>query len=112
MSMVGFDRDAKARWYANEHLKTDPGLRSIYYLPDGAPDRDIRFVEVNELIAEREENALEPLDFGVDAGSDSEHKLYVLDVTPAQWNMIQEGDPVLPLPQGWSLENAQSFIKN
>jgi hypothetical protein len=36
--MVAFDRDATARWYATEHFKTDPGIRSIYYLTEGAPD--------------------------------------------------------------------------
>jgi hypothetical protein len=96
-----------ARWYANQHLKTDPGIRSVYYLPTDAPDREIRFVEINELVADRNDDALEPIDFGVDTGMDSEHKLFVLDVTPSQWERI--GQTTLELPQGWSLENAVPF---
>lgn len=109
MSTNVFDRDAMALWYANEHLKTDPGIRSIYYLTKDASDREIRFLEINELLAERDEKTLEPIDFGVDTGSACEHKLYVLDVTPTQWDMIRKGDPALSLPQGWSLDQAQSF---
>jgi hypothetical protein len=48
--------------------------------------------------------AMEPLDFGVDTGADSEHKLVVLDVTPAQWQAIERG--TLSLPGGWTLEDA------
>jgi hypothetical protein len=47
MAKAPFDRDAMAKWYANQHLRTDPGVRKIYYLRKGAPDREIRFAEVN-----------------------------------------------------------------
>ena len=102
MPAIQFDRDATARWYAAQHLETDPGIRSVYYLPTNAPDREIRFVEINELVAERNDDALEPVDFGVDTGMDSEHKLLVLDVTPRQWDRI--GQAALELPRGWSLD--------
>ncbi|MDG3004846.1 hypothetical protein [Paludisphaera mucosa] len=104
MAVVHFDRDAMARWYASQHLRTDPGVRRIYYLPSGAPDREIRLVEVNDLLAEIDGGALEPIDFGVDTGSETEHKLFVLDVTPSQWQAVDRGD--LPLPAGWALEDA------
>ena len=94
-----------ARWYAKQHLKTDPGIRSVYYLRTNAPDREIRFIEINELVADRNDDTLEPIDFGVDTGMESEHKLFVLDVTPSQWNRISS----LELPQGWSLEDAVPF---
>jgi hypothetical protein len=87
-----------------EHIKTDPGVRSIYYLPTNAPEREIRVVEVNELLGDRKDDALEPIDFGVDRGTEAGHTLLVLDVTPSQWNRIQ--DTVLPLPDGWSLKDA------
>lgn len=93
-----------ARWYAKQHLKTDPGIRSVYYLPTNAPVREIRFLEVNELIASRNDDSLEPLDFGVDTGMESEHKLFVLDVTPSQWDLITQSS--LALPPGWSLDDA------
>jgi hypothetical protein len=81
-------------------------------LTEGAPDREIRFVEINDLLAERANDALEPVDFGVDTGSPTEHKLYVLDVTPAQWDLIRQSHSALPWPQGWSLNNAQSYNRN
>jgi hypothetical protein len=109
MNPIPFDRDAMANWYAKQHLKTDPGVRQIYYLPKGASDREIRFVEVNQWLAEMNDDALEPIDFGVDTGAESEHKLFVLDVTPSQWDAINRGS--LALPGGWTLENAVVFPK-
>jgi len=103
MATIPFDRDAMANWYAKQHLKTDPGVQQIYYLRD-APDREIRFIEINSLMAEMLDESLEPLDFGVDRGAESEHKLFVLDVTPSQWESIEKEE--LPLPSGWTLKDA------
>jgi len=110
MPALQFDRDAMANWYAHEHLKTDPGVRVIYYLPTQAPEREIRFVEVNDLIADQSDGGLEPLDFGVDRGMETEHTLLVLDVTPSQWDRIQK--QALVLPRGWSLQAAVPYSKN
>lgn len=110
MSKDPFDRNTMANWYAKRHLKTDPGIQKILYLPDGAPDREIRFLEVNTLIADREAEPLEPVDFGVDAGSHAEHRLVVLDITPAQWEKINKRE--LSLPSGWSLTGNISFQDN
>lgn len=107
MPVTQFSRDAMARWYAKQHLKTDPGIRAVYYLPCNASDREIRFLEINELIADRNDDALEPIDFGVDTGMESEHKLLVLDVTPSQWDRIKNS--LLALPPGWSLDDATPF---
>ena len=107
MPATQVDRDSMASWYAKQHLKTDPGIRSVYYLPTDAPEREIRFIEVNELIAAMNDDSLEPLDFGVDTGMESEHKLFVLDVTPDQWDRINQGS--LALPPDWSLDSAVSF---
>lgn len=104
MPAIQFDRDSMARWYAKEHLKTDPGIVSVHYLPKNAGDREIRFVEVNRLIGDRTDDILEPIDFGVDAGTDSAHTLFVLDVTPGQWDRINTQD--LALPANWSLADA------
>lgn len=104
MQTTQFDRDSIARWYAREHLKTDPGIVDVYYLPKNAGDREIRFVEINKLIADRNENALEPIDFGIDMGTDNAHRLFVLDVTPKQWEQIEKQQR--KLPAGWSLEEA------
>jgi len=107
MSTTQFSRDSMANWYAKQHLKTDPGIRSVYYLPTDAPDREIRFLEINELVADRYDDTLEPIEFGVDTGMESEHKLFVLDVTPGQWDRIRQAS--LALPQDWSLEDAVSY---
>jgi hypothetical protein len=98
-----------AKWYAKRHLTTDPGIREIHYLPYGAPEREIRFVEVNELIVNRTEDTLEPIDFGVDTSSATAHRLLILDVTPGQWEKIRKNK--ISLPSGWSLDGKQSFSR-
>jgi len=107
MPATQFDRDSMARWYATEHIKTDPGIVSVYYLPKNAGEREIRFVEVNKLIGDRNDDILEPIDFGVDTGMDTAHKLFVLDVTPEQWEQIRTHQ--LSLPGDWSLEGAVHY---
>jgi len=109
MSTTTFDRDAMAQWYATEHLKTDPGIATVWYLPTGAGEREVRLVEVNELMAERTDDSLEPIDFGVDMGTDTEHKLLVVDITPDQWDRLKSGG--VSLPDGWSLDAAISYTK-
>lgn len=52
-----FDRDGMARWYAKEHLKTDPGIASVYFLPANAGEREIRLIEINQLIGDRNDDA-------------------------------------------------------
>lgn len=108
MATVGFDRVAMANWYAEQHFKTDPGIRQIIYLPQNAPEREIRFIEVNDLIGERKDDELEPFDFGVDRGSETEHNFFVLDVTPGQWEKIAAHS--LQLPEGWSLNDCVPFL--
>jgi hypothetical protein len=103
-----FNRDSWAKWYAQEHRKTDPGVDAIYYLPKNAGEREIRFIEINSMMGERTDDApLEPVEYGVDTGTDTAHKLFVLDVTPEQWNRIQSRK--LELPADWSIEDAVPF---
>lgn len=105
---TSFDRDHHARSYANRHLRTDPGIRAIHYLRTNAPPQEIRLVEVNELIGDGPTAPLEPIDFGVDTGMPDAHTLYILDVTPEQWERIQRRE--LALPPGWVLDdNTQQF---
>ena len=107
MSVTQSSKDEMARWYAARHLHTDPGIQKVYYLPAGAPEREIRLLEINGLIAVRELDPLEPLDFGVNVDGTEPHTLLVLDVTPAQWERIRSGE--LSLPAGWSLKEAVAF---
>jgi hypothetical protein len=109
MSATKFDRDNMANWYARQHVNTDPGIREVYYLHKNAPDREIRFIEINDLLDELEDDSLEPIDFGVDTGTSSEHSLFVLDVTPTQWDAIKKH--TLPLPVGWTLDDAKLLPK-
>ncbi|MFO0964796.1 MAG: hypothetical protein U0793_04300 [Gemmataceae bacterium] len=105
---VIFDRDRLADWYAHRHFQTDAGVEAIHYLPANAPEREIRLLEVNRLIAET--TPPEPIDFGVDTGNANGHTLFVLDLTPAQWLAVQHGN--LPLPAGWSLDGKRTFQRN
>ena len=107
MPTTQFDRDSMARWYAQEHLKTDPGIISVHYLPKNAGEREIRLIEVNDLIGDRNDEALEAIDFGVDRGMDTAHKLFVLDVTPGQWERIRARE--FTLPGNWSLDDAVAY---
>ena len=91
-----FDRDAMARWYAENHTKIDPGVSSVYHLRNGAPAREIRLLEVNKYLPEMDADPLEAVDFCVDGDTDFEHRLFVLDVTPAQWERIQRSELRLP----------------
>lgn len=107
MSVTQFNRDSMARWYARAHLNTDPGVKEIIYLPKNAGEREIRFVEINCLFGDSSDAVLEPIDFGIDTGMESAHRLFVLDVTPNQWERIKAGD--LPLPSNWSLKDAVRY---
>lgn len=107
MAVVQFDRDRMARRYVSLNRDLDPGIRKILYLPEGSPDREIRLLVVNELLAEMDGGLLRPVNFGFSVGSDEEHKLLVLDVTPSQWEAVERGE--LILPEGWSLDHAVDF---
>jgi len=102
---TAFDRDSLASLYAKRHLDTDSGVARIYYLPTNAPPREIRFLEVNRLISET--TPLAPIDFGVGVNDAERHTLYVLDVTPSQWDAIQRQE--ISLPAGWTLDGKQEL---
>ncbi len=105
-----FNRDELARRYANRHLKTDSGIREVFYLPRGSPEREIRLLEVNDLMVDRQEDPLEPIDFGVNIGGTNAHTLLVCDVTPTQWEKINKKQ--VRLPESWSLDDAVRFPRN
>lgn len=108
MTIATFNRESLAHWYAEQHLETDPGITKVIYLPHGAGPREIRFLEINTLIREdRSNHQLVPIDFGVDMGQDSHHKLYVVDLTPDQWAQVSRKE--LVLPEGWSLDSKVEF---
>jgi hypothetical protein len=105
---TAFDRDQFAHMYAKRHFETDSGVEEIYYLPMNSPPREIRLLEVNRLISET--IPPEPIDFGVDIDGAEGHTLFVLDLTPSQWEAIRKGE--IPLPPGWTLDKAQKFSRH
>ncbi|WP_337176906.1 hypothetical protein [Paludisphaera sp.] len=107
MATVQFDRDRMARRYVSLNRDLDPGIRKILYLPKDAPDREIRILVVNDLLAEMNDALLQPVVFGFNLESEEEHRLLMLDVTPSQWEAINRGE--IPLPEGWTLEQADDF---
>lgn len=96
MATVDLERDQRTEVFANRHWRTDSGVEAIYYLPEQAPDREIRLVEVNREVASLEGLPIEPIDFGIDANRESFHRLLVLDLSPDQWHMICENEISLP----------------
>lgn len=100
-------RDQFAEWIAKRHLSIDRSIQDVYYLPSGAPAREIRLVEVNaRLIVPDDFDAVQPVDFkptvaGVDFA------LSVADVSPQQWDAIQRHE--LDLPPGWQLAGYRHF---
>ena len=109
MATVDLARDQLAEVYANRHWRTDAGVEAIYYLPEKAPDREIRLVEVNREVTSLEGLPIEPMDFGIDANGESFYRLLVLDLSPAQWHRICENE--ISLPAGWTLKGAVSCLR-
>ncbi len=108
MKTMNFNRDRMAEFYAKQHIKTDPGTVLVVYLPHGAEEREIRLLEVNSLMGDRNDNAFFPISFCLDReDKESTHTLSILDVTPEQWERIESLK--LQLPDGWSLENAKRY---
>lgn len=107
MIATKFYPESSASMYAERHMQTDPGICGVYYLPDGASEREIRLIEVNQVAAIRDEGPLEPIEFGVDQQGDDAHTVKILDVSPSQWIKLEQGK--LALPHGWSLHNMKPF---
>ena len=101
------NRDNLARWYATRHLSIEPTIREVIYLPEGAPGNEIRFVEVDTLSSMPDDAPVEAIDFRVDRDLPVEHRLFVADVSPGQWERIRAG--TLSLPAGWQLENIRMY---
>ncbi len=85
-----------------------PVLERVIYLPTGAPDKEIRLLEVNRLLNPPDPDIIEPLDFTPDA--DPPFKIFVADITMDQWEQVQRA-PETILPSGWKLEGNQVFTR-
>jgi hypothetical protein len=97
--------DAVADWLAKNHFLVDIGIREIWYLPQGSPPDEIRFLEINDQLA-GSETTIEPVDFGLNVEG-TPFRLLVADVTSDQFTQARQ-DPAR-LPAGWSLDHARSW---
>jgi len=100
---AGNGRDEVAAWVAKKHFIADNGVREIWYLPQGAPPDQIRFLEVSDRLADNGPK-VEAIDFGLDVEG-AQFGLFVADITTEQLNQIKEDLSVLP--PGWSLDGSR-----
>ena len=94
------NRDEVAAWVAKKHFITDTAIREIWYLPQGSPPEEIRFLELNDRLAGTASD-VQAMDFGLDIEGAS-FRLLVADITSEQIHEIKK-NPVR-LPSGWSLD--------
>lgn len=73
----------------------------MIFLPASSPANEVRVLEVNLALTQREGETPEPIDFGSPVKG-LDYSLMVADITPEQWAKIQDGE--LPLPAGWRLD--------
>lgn len=102
----GASRDQVAAWIAGRHLAVDTGITDVWYLPDGAPEQEIRLIEINALLTGLSDEEVAPIDFGFNVEG-LHFVLLVVDVTPSQWERLRIG--AAALPERWSLKDAQHF---
>jgi len=81
------------RWLAQRHMETDAAIERVVYLPIGAPNNEIRLLEVNRFLRPPDNDVIEPLDFTPDI-AEVPFRVFVADVTRDQWERIQR-DPKL-----------------
>jgi hypothetical protein len=99
----GNSRDQVAAWLAEKDLIVDSSIREVWYLPEGAPDDEIRFLEINDRFP-GSENEIEPFQSFVDITTPS-YRVFTIYATSKQLDQIMK-DPAL-LPAGWSLDGRQ-----
>ncbi len=106
MSEATKQRAAFAEWLARQHLRFDARLTQVVHLPAGAPEDEVRLLEVNTGLYPAPGNPIVPVET-TPAVTDLPFHVWVADVTPDEWNQIQS-NPAL-LPTGWSLEGRQTI---
>jgi hypothetical protein len=89
-------------------MSTDAAIERVIFLPEGAPQNEIRLLEVNRFLNSPDAQAIEPLDFSPDA--DLSYRVFVADITSDQWDRAQSA-PDAVLPPGWRLDDNQIFVR-
>jgi hypothetical protein len=97
-----------AKWLALRHMETDVAIERVVYLPAGAPEGEIRLLEVNRFLHPPEDDVIEPLDFTPDS-LNLPFIVLVADVTRDQWERIKREPSILP--EGWDLKDNQIFTR-
>ena len=106
MSEVTQRRAAFAEWLARQHLGFDSRLTEVVYLPAGAPEDQVRLLEVNTGLFPDPEEPIVPIEMSP-AVSDLPFRVSVVDVTPDEWKRIQSNPGLLPA--GWGLEGRHTI---
>lgn len=104
----GSSRDEIAEWVAKQHMGADGAVHHIWYLPSGAAEDEIRFLEVSDRFLP-EGASVEPLGFGLNVAG-MEFKLQVADVTSDQFEKIKR-NPADLLPESWKFEGGKSWSR-
>ncbi len=117
------DRDAVAQWVAQKHFRVDKNICEIWYLPENAPEDEIRLLEVSDLsvtptttttpdphvaatASATTTTTAPPMDFGLDI-RDANFVLRVVDVDSDQLEQIKQDQ--LCLPENWSLDSVKKW---
>jgi hypothetical protein len=105
---VPTDRDGVAAWVARQHLLVDPSLSAVWFLPENAPDDEIRLLEISERmeLPWNDVSHIQPTRNPL--GAEFSHlRLFTADVTNHQFDKLVRKET--RLPAGWSLENAKQW---
>lgn len=109
MNQATNERAAFAEWLARQHLRFDNRLSEIIYLPVGAPQDEVRLVEVNTGLYPEPGSPITAIE-STPAVTDLPFRVLVADVTPDEWTQIK-GNPGL-LPVGWNLAESRVFRRS
>ncbi len=90
---------------AQLHFEADDGIEQIIWVRSG-DEKEIRLIEVSRTALPTESIQV----FRFAPSEDVPFPIFITDVRPTEWERIQSGD--IPLPEGWSLEEAQVFRRS
>lgn len=101
-------KDQLAKELIEAHFELEEGISIVYRMlsaHEDAPDEPIKLLEVNDNTVPTAR--VEAFLF---SGNAEFPATVIAEVTPAEFEQIKSG--LIPLPTGWSLENAQVFKRD
>jgi len=87
-----------------EHFELEEDLEQIIWLKKG-PASEIRLLEINRNTAAT--GMVEV--FGFAPSVDIPYPLRIAEITPEEWERVQNGE--ISLPESWSLDDAEIFTR-